>query len=203
MQIRKLRHREVKSCVQGLTCGDSRIQIQTFGDQSSWSYLPCFSEQKSESVCCSVVSGSLWPHGLYSHGILQARILEWVVFSSLGDLPNPGTEPRSPTLVVQMMPKIMWAARIQNMLVPVWDTYNHRKIIYYVQGAETFWGIKHEWDTGNKVRGNLVLQMESDNPHSTTFCAMWAWGSYLVFLSLFLLFQMEKINSIPQSIRQG
>ena len=29
-------------------------------------------------------------------GILQAKILEWVAFPSLGDLPNPGIEPRSP-----------------------------------------------------------------------------------------------------------
>ena len=28
----------------------------------------------------SVVSICLWPHGLYSHGILYARILEWVAF---------------------------------------------------------------------------------------------------------------------------
>ena len=28
------------------------------------------------------------------HGILQARILEWVAVPSLGDLPNPGTEPQ-------------------------------------------------------------------------------------------------------------
>ena len=27
------------------------------------------------------------------HGILQARILEWVVFPSAGDLPNPGFKP--------------------------------------------------------------------------------------------------------------
>ena len=31
------------------------------------------------------------------HGILQARILEWVAISS-GDLPEPGIEPGSPTL---------------------------------------------------------------------------------------------------------
>ena len=29
------------------------------------------------------------------HGILQARILEWVAFPSSGYLPNPGIEPRS------------------------------------------------------------------------------------------------------------
>ena len=32
------------------------------------------------------------------HGILQARILVWVAFPFSGDLPNPGIEPRSPTL---------------------------------------------------------------------------------------------------------
>ena len=40
-----------------------------------------FSTDRSES--CSAVSNSLSPHGLYIytvHGILQARILEWVAF---------------------------------------------------------------------------------------------------------------------------
>ena len=43
--------------------------------------------EKSESISCSVVFDSLHPHELYSrpgssnHGILQARILEWVVIS--------------------------------------------------------------------------------------------------------------------------
>ena len=32
------------------------------------------------------------------HGILQAKILEWVAFPSPEDLPNPGIEPRSPAL---------------------------------------------------------------------------------------------------------
>ena len=32
------------------------------------------------------------------HGILQARILEWVAIPSPGDLPDPGIEPRSPAL---------------------------------------------------------------------------------------------------------
>ena len=38
------------------------------------------------------------------HGILQARILEWVAFPSPGDLPNPGIEPRSPSLQVDSLP---------------------------------------------------------------------------------------------------
>ena len=38
------------------------------------------------------------------HGILQARILEWVPFPSPGDRPNPGFKPRSPTLQVDSLP---------------------------------------------------------------------------------------------------
>ena len=32
------------------------------------------------------------------HGILQARVLEWVDIPFSSDLPNPGIKPRSPTL---------------------------------------------------------------------------------------------------------
>ena len=38
------------------------------------------------------------------HGILQARILEWVAFPFSRDLPNPGMEPRSPTLQADSLP---------------------------------------------------------------------------------------------------
>ena len=38
-------------------------------------------ETSSESESRSVVSYSLWPQGLYTfHGIIQAKILEWVAF---------------------------------------------------------------------------------------------------------------------------
>ena len=36
--------------------------------------------------------------GYSVHGILQARILEWVDFTPPRDLPYPGIEPRSPAL---------------------------------------------------------------------------------------------------------
>ena len=54
-------------------------------------------------VSRSVMSGSLQPHelnptGSSIHGILQARILEWVDISFSGYLPDPGIEPRSPAL---------------------------------------------------------------------------------------------------------
>ena len=38
------------------------------------------------------------------HGILQARILEWVAFPSSGDLLNPGIKPRSSALQADSLP---------------------------------------------------------------------------------------------------
>ena len=48
------------------------------------------------------MSNSLRPHGLYTppgssvHGIVQARILEWLPFPPPGDLPDTGIKPMSP-----------------------------------------------------------------------------------------------------------
>ena len=44
------------------------------------------------------------PPGSSIYGIFQARILEWVAISFSGDLPNPGTEPRSPALRADSKP---------------------------------------------------------------------------------------------------
>ena len=44
------------------------------------------------------------PLGSSVHGILQAGILERVPFSSLGDLPYPGIEPRSLALQADSLP---------------------------------------------------------------------------------------------------
>ena len=38
------------------------------------------------------------------HGILQARIVEWVAIPFSGDLPNLGIKPRSPTLQADALP---------------------------------------------------------------------------------------------------
>ena len=38
------------------------------------------------------------------HGILQARMLEWVALPFSRGFPNPGIEPRSPTLQVDSLP---------------------------------------------------------------------------------------------------
>ena len=63
----------------------------------------CIGKVKSESevtqpcpTLCDPVDCSL--PGSSLHGILQARILEWVAISFSGDLSNPGIEPWSPAL---------------------------------------------------------------------------------------------------------
>ena len=63
---------------------------------------PCGHAQSFQSCAtlCSPVDCS--SRGSPVHGILQARILEWVAMLPPGDCPNPGTErtlPASPLLV--------------------------------------------------------------------------------------------------------
>ena len=45
------------------------------------------------------------PLGSSVHGILQARILEWVAVPSPGDLPDPGIEPASLALTPDSLPQ--------------------------------------------------------------------------------------------------
>ena len=42
------------------------------------------------------------------HGILQARILEWVAFPYPGDLLNPGIKPGSPAFQADSLPTELW-----------------------------------------------------------------------------------------------
>ena len=62
---------------------------------------------KSESVSHSVMSDSSMDcslPGASVHGILQARILEWVAFPSPGHLPDPELQPGSPALQTDSLP---------------------------------------------------------------------------------------------------
>ena len=63
----------------------------------------------------------LWPMGYslpgsFVHGILQARILEWVAISSPGYPPNPGIEPRFPELQADFLPPEPPGKPLQNTL---------------------------------------------------------------------------------------
>ena len=59
---------------------------------------------QSQSESRSVVSDSLRPHGLYSLEFSRPEYWSGQPFPSPGDLPNPGIEPRSPTLQVDSLP---------------------------------------------------------------------------------------------------
>ena len=60
---------------------------------------------ESESECCSVVSSSLRPHGLYSPWNSPGQNTGvGELFPSPGDLPNPGIKPNSPTLQADSLP---------------------------------------------------------------------------------------------------
>ena len=54
------------------------------------------------STLCNPMDFS--PPGSSVHGILQARILEWVAIFFSRDLPDPGIEPWSPTLQADALP---------------------------------------------------------------------------------------------------
>ena len=58
------------------------------------------SEEKVTQSCLTLCD----PMDYTVHGILQARMLEWVAFPSPGDLPSPGIEPGSPTLQEDFLP---------------------------------------------------------------------------------------------------
>ena len=67
----------------------------------------CIIQFNSDTLCCAKLLRSCLtlcdpvdcsPPGSSVHGILQARILEWVACPPPGNYPDPGTEPASLTL---------------------------------------------------------------------------------------------------------
>ena len=60
----------------------------------------------AQSLSCLRLFATPWPAAHQappSMGILQATIVEWLPCPPPGDLPNPGIEPRSPTLQVDSL----------------------------------------------------------------------------------------------------
>ena len=58
-----------------------------------------------ETVADFIFLGSkITAYGDSIHGISQVRVLEWVAISSSRYLPNPGIEPRFPTLQADALP---------------------------------------------------------------------------------------------------
>ena len=61
------------------------------------------------------------------HGISQARILQWLSFPSPGVFPDPGIEPGSPTLQVDLLP----LCHLRSLKVMVGDKFSRRQIQHH------------------------------------------------------------------------
>ena len=77
------------------------------------------------------------------HGILQARILEWVAFLSSCDLPNPEIKPRSPILQADSLPtepqgKPLFMCIIINLLCNTQWCYHIVFILWKISYEEIF-----------------------------------------------------------------
>ena len=73
--------------------------------QPCFFYLSASSSSVCESESSSVVSDSLWPHGLYSPWNSPGQNTGvGSLFPFPGDLPDPGIKPRSPALQADFLP---------------------------------------------------------------------------------------------------
>ena len=68
---------------------------------------------------CSVVSNSLRPHG-----ILQARILEWVAYPYSRGSSRPGIKPGSPALQANCLPTELWGKLVFSYFHRTWGRQN-------------------------------------------------------------------------------
>ena len=128
----------------------------SFTSSATWEVLKVWSTGVGESesevaqscpTLCNPVDCSL--PGSSIHGILQARVLEWVAISFSRDLLYPGIEPGSPTLQVipyclshqvkfQNLPCLhRLMTSLQNFLLII--TFNHHNKNGYIDVMLEFW----------------------------------------------------------------
>ena len=88
------------------------------------------------------------PMDYTGHGILQARILEWVAFPFSRDLPNQGIKPRSPALWAnsspaepQGKPKITGVGSL-SLLQRIFLTQESNQVSCIAGGFFTNWAIR-------------------------------------------------------------
>ena len=93
--------------------------------QEYWSGVPLHSPKVAQS--CPTLCD---PMDCTVHGVLQARILEWVAFTSPGDHPNPGIELRSPALQADSLPSEPQGKQKKDSEGCIWttsfDPYEHK-----------------------------------------------------------------------------
>ena len=96
-----------------------------------------------------------------SMGILQARILSRLPLLPSGDLPNPGIEPRSPTLQTdpgKPSPQIWNASWICISLLPV----------QFSSVAQVVWLFETPWTEARQASHHQVLELAQTHVHRVT-----------------------------------
>ena len=68
------------------------------------------------------------PSGSSVHGILQARVLEWVAISFSSILPDPGIKPRSPALQADSLPTELFRSTISEKEEVTWLVSKHQEM---------------------------------------------------------------------------
>ena len=117
---------------------------------------------QSSLTLCNPMEEQRSSPGSSVHGILQARILQWVTFPSSRDLPDTGIEPRSPALQAYSLPseppgkppkcldtaRCSWGGKILIWRVRI--TARMTGIITWGSGTKSLGGadITHIWHTG-------------------------------------------------------
>ena len=134
-----------------------------------WMLYSQLNDNESESDNHSVMSDSLWPHGV--HGILQARILEWVVIPF-----SRGTsQPRDRTQVSHIAGRffISWATRILGWVVYPFSRgssrpRNRTEVSSIAGGFFTNWATRGKghpsfWRVRNKILSHQLPLIADDS----------------------------------------
>ena len=139
---------------------------------------------KSESESHSVMSDSLWPHGYIVHGLLQARILEWVAFP----FSRGSSQPRDRTQVSLIASGFFtcWASR---------EAVNLYFSIKVCQAEVQDWVIGREWlFLPNAVTKGCIQKkgppwladthhlLSPSSPITPSECGLWTTAASLVGL---------------------
>ena len=104
---------------------------------------------QSESECCSVVSDSLRPHGVQSMEFSRPEYWRGWPFPSPGDLPNPGTEPRSPALHTDSLPAQPPGKPIKDQTQLEFKGYKTPL------GLKPLFGVQDS--SSSQIRGNIIF----------------------------------------------
>ena len=143
--------------------GTTRV-YHTKGSQSEWKRRISYDitymwnlkydineSEKNESVTYSVMSNSLWPHGLCPARLLcpwnfPDKNKEWVAIFSPGNFPQPEIEPGSPALQADSLPSKS-PGKQMNLSTKQKQIHRHRAQTCGCQGVES-WGSNGVRDWG-------------------------------------------------------